>query len=139
MPDGAEVYIDTAGLQEFLRSPNGPVARHLMIVGERIRVRTRASLKQGFPQDFLGPTIVKRVVPSPDGPTVRVGSEHVRTKPHPIDAPDPTEGRPNPHLRFLWPKVGPGFFYAKHVNHPGSNFTKYLGRKLSDALQSVPL
>jgi hypothetical protein len=136
MPDDARVHIDSVATQKFLRADNGPVGRYLMVAGERVKVKTKKSLKDGFPSDFLGPQLVKRIVRTQDGPTVRVGADHIKTKPHPIDAPDPSPGRPRPALRFQSNR-GPAFFYTRHVDHPGSDFTKYLGDKLNDAVNDV--
>lgn len=119
---------DPAGVAEVLRGPNGPVARHVIVVAEEVRQATIRSLTPGFPREFLGPTIVKRITPSGDGVHVQVGSAKVKTRPHPIEG--------NPLLVFDWPKAG-GVVYLRHVNHPGSNLGPYLARKLAEAVAAV--
>lgn len=121
----SRVVISEAAVAAFIRNPDGPVGRRLMVVAEDVRQRTKGSLKEGFPRDFLAPTIVKRMVMTADGPSVQVGSDHTRTQPHVI--------RGNPLLVFHWPKAGRVVYFRK-VNHPGSNFDRYLVEKLVAAL-----
>lgn len=128
LADG-EVILNMAAVREYMRTPDGPVMRRLMVVGDAVKVRTVASLKSGFPQDFLGPTIVKRTVMTADGPAVEVGSSKTKTDAHPIAG--------NPILAFKWPKQGGGMFFFRSVNHPGSNFDKYLSSKLKAALAEI--
>ena len=67
---------------------------------------------------------------------MQVGSAHVKTKPHVIAG--------NPTLAFQWPKgerllgqpKGTVFFF-RQVNHPGSDFSKYLLKTLRKALATV--
>lgn len=120
-----EVIIDPVAIAEFIRNPDGPVGRRLMVIAEAVRQDTKASLKPGFPQDFLGPTIVKRMVMTDEGPKVQVGSDHTRTQPHVIQG--------NPLLRFHWAKAGRVVYFRK-VNHPGSEMGPYLMEKLVTAL-----
>lgn len=124
----AKVIISEAAVQAFIRNPDGPVGRRLMVVAEAVKTATIGSLKEGFPKDFLGPTIVKRMVMTDEGPNVQVGSDHTRTQPHII--------RGNPLLVFHWAKVGRVVYFRK-VNHPGSNFDNYLITKLVAALEQV--
>lgn len=123
-----DIIINQPAVQTYLRAPNGPVGRRLMVVGEAVRAATVASLKPGFPLDFLGPSIVKRMVATGDGPRVQVGSAHTMTQPHVI--------RGNPTLVFHWAKAGRVVYFRK-VNHPGSNFDHYLTEKLVAALAAV--
>ena len=111
-----------------MRAPDGPITRHLMVIAEAVKVATIASLKPGFPKDWLGPQIVKRVVPGADGPSVLVGVANTKTKPHVI--------RGNPLLTFYWPKAG-RVMVLRSVNHPGSEMGPYLARKLTDALGAI--
>lgn len=126
--DQVRVVISEAQVREFIRNPDGPVGRRLMVVAEAVRQATKDSLKDGFPKQFLGPTIVKRMVMTEEGPKVQVGSEHTRTQPHVIQG--------NPLLVFHWAKVGRVVHFRK-VNHPGSNFDHYLMVKLVAALDKV--
>ena len=128
MADMSRVVISDQMVQAFIRLPDGPVARRLAVIGEAVKVKTVGSLKEGFVRDFLGPTIVKRTVMTEAGPVVQVGSEHTKTQPHII--------RGNPLLVFHWPKVGRVVYFRK-VNHPGSNFNRYLVEKLVASLEVV--
>lgn len=144
------VKINGAASSEFVRTPDGPIGRYLMVIGEQVKTTTIASLSAhppgGWPRVFLGPTIVKRGMNSGDGYVVRVGTDKVKTKPHIIGDPGrPANGKPL--LRFKWPKGaaagapgGPdanGYFHFALVHHPGSDFTKYLSRKLAEATELV--
>lgn len=132
-----KIVLDTGQITDALLAPDGPVVRQMMVMGEAIKVATVAKLKPGFPRDFLGPYIVKRVVA---GPKVQVGSMRTQTKPHVI--------RGNPTLVFPWAKGdrlirfptgqhGPGLYFFRKVNHPGSNMGPYLAKKLLEAMHEV--
>lgn len=118
--------LDAAAIAAMLRSQDGPVFRHLSVVATRIQARTKASLKEGFPSEFLGPRIVKRFGQDSASLFVEIGSSVVTTRPHPIVG--------NPILAFPWPKRGGGVFYFRSVQHPGSNFGPYLRGKLLEAV-----
>lgn len=122
------VNISQSAVSSYMQQANGPVARKMFVVGEAVKVATIASLKQGFPRDFLGPKIVKRTVNTADGPGIQVGAVDTKTKPHGIDG--------NP-LAFKWPAMGAGMFFFRHVNHPGSELGPYLQKKLIEALETV--
>ena len=124
----ARVVVDPAEVQRFVRNPDGPIARRMMIVAEAVRQETIASLKEGFVADYLGPTIVKRTAETDEGLRIVVGSEHTRTQPHVING--------NPLLVFFSPKAGRTLF-VRSVNHPGSDFRNYLLERLSNALRVV--
>lgn len=124
----AIVNINPTALSEFMRGPGGPVVRKMTLIGESVKLRTIAGLKSGFPRDFLGPQIVKRVTMTEQGPWVIIGAVRLRTQPHPIVG--------NPLLVFYWPKVGRVVAFRR-VNHPGSNFGQYVSTKLLAALASI--
>lgn len=128
MSEEFRVIINHEAVHSFMRLPDGPVARRMLVVGEAVRARTIKSLKPGFPRDFLGPTIVKRTVMTDHGPAVQVGSAHIKTRPHII--------RGNPYLAFTSRKTGK-LVVTRMVHHPGSDFTNYLSKKLTDALDAV--
>src|ERR1051326_4232857 len=119
------VHVDPTSLAAFMRGPGGPVVRKLTVIGETLKLRTIASLKSGFPRDYLGPQIVKRISMTEQGPIVYVGAVNLKTKPHPIVG--------NPLLVFFWPKVGKVVAFPR-VNHPGSDFSRYLSIKLLENL-----
>lgn len=125
---GQKIVIEPAAIADFIRSPNGPVFRGMLVLGDRVRVATVASLNPGFPRNFLGPRVVVRTDLTPGGPRVLVGADKVRTRPHRIQG--------NPVLVF---KKGGRTIFARHVNHPGSDFTRYLREKLTAALRVVRL
>jgi hypothetical protein len=60
---------------------------------------------------------------------VFVGTDHVKTEPHPIIG--------NPVLAFNWPKLGGGTAFFRSVQHPGSDFTAYVQNKLVEAVEKV--
>lgn len=133
---------DPRALAELLRSPNGPVFRHMAVRVERVRQAARkqvgysrtAQLSPGVErsgrQAHLRDTILTRVLVDGRGnPTWIVGSEsriallhHEGTRAHQI------HGRPL--LAFFWPKAAgdanQGRMFLRHVNHPGSRPNRYL-------------
>ncbi len=113
---------------DFMRQTDGPVVRRFLVLGERVKETAKASLRAGFPRDFLGPLIVKRVVMASNGPHVLVGADKVKTQPHVIQG--------NPVLVFFWPKAGQTM-YLRYVNHPGSDFAEYLIRKLTESMSTL--
>lgn len=123
------VKVDTAAIKAFLNDPNGPVARDVMVRATAVQQKAKASLKSGFPSDFLGPSIVKRLQMVDGAPHVFVGSSKVKTKPHIISG--------NPMLAFKWPRMGSGMFFFRTVHHPGSDFNQYLTEKLVAALPAA--
>lgn len=127
----AEFVIDGAAVAAMMRDPGGPVGRKMIVIGEAVRVRTVASLKDGFVREWLGPRVVKRFVTNGDGVGVQVGSDKVKTNEHRI----PLEGN-GPPLAFDWPKAGGLVFFA-NVKHPGSDFSNYLQKQLAAAVDSI--
>ncbi len=122
----AGVTIDPAALAAFVADGNGPVMRHLMVVGERVKQNWIAQMPEGFVHDFFAGKIVKRVVSTDGKPSVRVGTDTVKTEPHPIDG--------NPLLVF---DVGGFTVFTTHVDHPGSDFSDYLTRTGKQALANT--
>lgn len=125
------VHIDSGLIAAFLRSPDGPVVKALGAAADKVQTETRRTLKEGFPSDFLGPRVVKRITMAADGVHVLVGADNTKTAPHSIDG--------NPMLVFEWgPPNGPGgTVFFRHVNHPGSDLGPYLGTKLVAALEAI--
>jgi hypothetical protein len=134
----SSIRVDEAILDEYIRAPDGPVARHLLVVADVVKRLTVDSLKPGFPQDWLGPWVLKRTVQTATGIAVQVGSSHTHTKPHEIHG--------NPWLAFE-SKGGGGYGAGtmvyldarkgQIVHHPGSNMAPYLEKKLKEALDAV--
>lgn len=124
------LVIDGAEMARMLRSPTGPVGRHLI---ERATVfqkaaRDQASRKSGCLQDSM----VKRVESHDGEIAVRVIADttpcsptrtsyslyvHEGTAPHVIMAHDPSKP-----LAFFWANGpdGPGMYFFTQVNHPGT-------------------
>lgn len=128
----SSIRVDEAIVLDFMRLPNGPVARHLMVVADVVKQRTVDSLKPGFPRDWLGPWVLKRTVQTERGIAVQVGSTHTHTKPHEIHG--------NPWLAFEGRTGGMVYLDARKgqiVHHPGSNMAPYLEKKLREALDAV--
>jgi hypothetical protein len=127
-----KVVIDPVLFKAFMDEPGGPVMRHMMVVGERVKKAWLDSMpekgKDGWPRSFFAKKIVKRIKMTEHGPSVEVGTNTTKTEPHPIDG--------NPLLVFDWPKAG-GVVYLRHVNHPGSDFTEYLNKTGKAALEKT--
>lgn len=124
----AKVQIDAAKLGAYLRQANGPVMRKMMTAGEVVKRETINSMNSEFPRKFFGTSLVKRLEMHADGPHVFVGASRTKTKPHPISG--------NPLLVFFWPKAGKTM-YLRNVNHPGSDFTAYITKKLKQGLNAA--
>lgn len=125
------LILDGAAVAEMLRSPAGPVGRHLMTRATLFQNAARAQLaphrKSGCLEDTivkrfeeLGGELVIRVISdtSPCSPTRESYSlmVHDGTEPHPI-LPRQAGGV----LAFPWP-AGPtgGMFFTRSVEHPGT-------------------
>ena len=139
---GARVVLDPVKLAEVLRGPNGPVTRHLIVLGEKVKVKAKEECPVYEPPDSytashrarrpgtLRDSIVKRVVQGPTGVTVLVGSDdpvslwvHEGTEPHIIAA------SRKPRLVFFWKRVDAVVSF-KFVNHPGTQPNRFLIRAL---------
>lgn len=135
----SRVVIDPAKLAAFIRDPSGPVVRHLIEQGERVKqeaVRTCPVYKgdttfRARRPGTLRDSIVKRVVEENGVPAVLVGSAdpvalwvHEGTSPHEI------RPRRKPRLVFFWPKAGRVVAFKK-VDHPGTAPNPWLARALN--------
>lgn len=131
--------IDSRALQQVLNSPDGPVARHLMVVGDMVKDRARQRVGVSSPAQrvtragggqHLRDAIVKRMVPAPSGVEVRVVAElpharyhHDGTEPHTIT---PVRAKA---LRFT---VGGRVVFAVRVQHPGTRANPFLTDAAAD-------
>ena len=130
------VRLDDAAMSDLLRSPNGPVGRHVMDLGTQ--VRDRAAPKVGVSatghgigasgaQQHLRDALIVRPASDEKGFAVLVGAElghaelhHRGTQPHVIRPRNVTV------LRFPTSPGGATFVFAKEVNHPGTKPNPYL-------------
>lgn len=134
------LVINPVALAALMNAPEGPVVRHMISDGEKVK-QEMIRLAPVGKDDPLGGAradggpgnlrnhIVKRVVLGDKGVTVLVGVEHVKyaewvvkgTAPHVI------EGKPL--LVFFWPKVGRVVAFPR-VNHPGTKANNFMQRAL---------
>lgn len=138
----AKVVIDARKLDQLLSSPDGPVVRHAMKLGDQVKDRARQRVgvsrtpqrttRSGGAQ-HLRDTIVKRLYPSGQGVEVRVIAEaphaihhHDGTDPHVIE---PVRAKA---LRFV---SGGAVVFAVRVQHPGTKANPFL----TDAARDVGL
>lgn len=130
------VDIDLNAIQVFMKDPNGPVNRYMAVIAEAVKQATLSQI-HGYALEFLGPTIVKRLVMMDDGPHYLVGSANTKTQEHWITG--------NPLLAFAWPnnpfpsdkQPKGGIFYFRKVHNMGSDFAPYLTERLLTALTVV--
>jgi hypothetical protein len=139
---GARVVLNPVKLAEVLRGPNGPVTRHLIVLGEKVKIKAIQECPVYVPPDpytaahrqrrpgTLRDSIVKRVVEGPLGVTILVGSDdpvslwvHEGTVAHTITA------RLKPLLVFFSKRAN-GVIRVKSVNHPGTQPNRFLIRAL---------
>lgn len=129
-----KLVLDGARMQELLRSPLGPLGRHLIERGEIVKqaAKAQAPRKTGCLQD----SIVKRVEDYGDSFAIRIVSDttpcsptrtsyslwvHEGTQPHTITA------KNGGVLSFMWQGER---VYFKSVQHPGTKANKYLADNL---------
>lgn len=138
-----DVRLDAVAIERLLRSEDGPVARHLMTVGDEVKHRARGRVGVSDPAQrmtrsggaqHLRDAIVKRLVSDSRGFAVWVGAEldhahlhHEGTDAHPIE---PVRAKA---LRFRGP--GGMVIFATRVEHPGTRPNRYL----TDAAEDVGL
>lgn len=138
MPVSTVVVMDPKQLAAVLRSNRGPVTRHLIREGERVKQEARRiapiskNPRSGDEQGGnLRDHIVKRVANIGGDPAVLVVCEvpyalwvHEGTVAHVI-RPRKAGGR----LVFYWPKAGRVVSFPK-VNHPGTKPNRFLVKAL---------
>lgn len=130
------------GLAELLRSPAGPVFRHMVEDGEKVKTEARRIAPVGKPDPLGRPkaggtpnghlrdNIVKRVQQNSGGMKVLVGIfnvpyaywVHEGAPPHTITA------KKSNYLVFMGTE---GVVFTKTVNHPGNQPNRFLMRALS--------
>lgn len=136
------LVLNPAALAEVLRSPTGPVFRHMVVLGDKVKaeaVRIAPVGKpdplgrpkaDGSPNGQLRNSIVKRVEQNPKGVVVKVGVwtvkyaywVHEGAPPHKIEA------KKSNYLVFMGRN---GVVFTKSVNHPGNAPNRFLERALS--------
>lgn len=135
----AQVQLDSRAIADLLRGPQGPTARYLSLLAERVQVaaKRRVGYDANKPPGEQGgahlrDTIVKRITVSLGGVEVLVGSEHPiaylhheGTEPHEIRA------RNASVLHFTLPDGTEVF--VRSVHHPGTRPNRYL----TDAMKEV--
>lgn len=133
-----KLIIDGARLAELTRGPSGPVWRHLVERATMVQsvARTRCPVKTGTLRD----SIVKRAVEETStGLGIRVVATakyalfvHEGTTPHVIYAKNSSV------LAFNWPNGpnGPGVYFFKQVNHPGTKAVPFLRDALPVAIHA---
>ncbi|HEY4452388.1 MAG TPA: hypothetical protein VGN13_12435 [Solirubrobacteraceae bacterium] len=134
-----KLVTDGARMAELLRSPTGVVGRHLIARSTIVQAAAKAQAprKTGCLQD----TIVKRVEEDAiSGFAIRIVSDttpcspsrtsysyyvHEGTHPHVIEAKSGSLG-------FYWENGpdGPGMYYFKRVQHPGTRANRFLSDNL---------
>lgn len=138
-------------LADFLRSPSGPVGRHMISLGERVRDLAKQKVgydsrkPAGRPDASGGPnqaeggrhlrdTIVMRVLQDGDGVAVMVGSDHPIALLH-HEGTRPHEIRPR-RAKLLAFEVDGQVVFATVVHHPGTAPNRYLTESLHEVMSS---
>ncbi len=130
------LVIDGAEMARLLRSPTGPLGRHLIERGTVFQAAAKAQVGQHRRSGCLEDSIVKRVENLDGELVLRVISDttpcspnrtsysllvHDGTEPHDIVAP---EGKV---LAFYWANGpdGAGMYFMSAVHHPGTQPNRY--------------
>ncbi len=124
-PAAVRVIINDGATQAMLRSPAGPPARHVIVVGEKVKqeaIRTAPRVTGN-----LAAHIVKRITTQGGETVVLVGIENVPyaiwvvqgANPHPIVA------RRARVLVFFWERMGELVAFPS-VQHPGNQPNRFL-------------
>jgi hypothetical protein len=127
-----DIKLDRRGLDSVLRSQQGPVARHIRVVGQKTVVGAKALV--GVRTGRLRASIkMERDRSNPREYAVLVGSDvrhalvhHEGARRHRITAKSPSG-----MLRF---RRSGAVVYTHSVNHPGTRPRKYLTRALRAAM-----
>lgn len=131
------LIVDGAAVAELLRSPDGPMGRHMIRKATVFQAAARAQIAPHRKSGCLEDTIVKRLVEIDGHLAVRVISDtspcsptrtsyslfvHEGTQPHPIFA------KNGGLLRFFWANgpQGAGVYFFRSVNHPGTKPIRFL-------------
>lgn len=157
--DGGKLVLDPIAVNNLLHGADGPVVRELFVVGELVRQEAKRlvgvstpppsgvfpSRKRDSSGKFLKKStssstrkpgalrdsIVKRLVDSPSGPVMQIGSDdpvalwhHEGTQPHIIRA------KNAPKLVFYWARVGKVVAFVQ-VHHPGTKPNRFLVNALA--------
>lgn len=125
--------VDEAALDEVLHSAFGPIQRAMFAEAEDIRLHAASKIPRGErgPYTHQGPHMADQslvedtAVAGLPAFLIAFESDHAAfynfgTRPHEIRA------RNAPMLVFKWPKVGPGLFRFKKINHPGTDAHPFL-------------
>ena len=123
------VILNPVAIAELMRSPTGPVVRHMIVVGEKVKLEAiRIAPKR---TGNLSKHIVKRIGKADNGePNVLVGVwnvpyaiwVHEGAKPHDIY---PVNARV-----LAWQGSDGQMVFAAHVHHPGNKPNRFLVRAL---------
>lgn len=134
---GGQVFVilNPVAIAELVRSPAGPVMRHIIVVGEK--VKQVAILFAPKRTGNMSHHIVKRIVTSGDKPTVLVGVEnvdyaywvHEGTIPHDIF---PVNARV-----LAFPGSDGQMVFTQHVSHPGTKPNRFLVRALQHVVPGL--
>lgn len=133
MPD-AVLVIDGARMAELLRSPTGPIGRHM--IERATRVQMAAKAQAPHKTGCLADSIVKRIEETPLGIAVRIVSDTTPCSPsrtsyslfvHEGTAPHQIVARNAQALRF---EIGGQVIFVQSVNHPGTKPNRFLADNL---------
>jgi hypothetical protein len=142
---GSSLVYSPAALEEYVRSPSGPVFQFMMRGADRVVAAARNQIRLGHVRGGgaaalshgsqvthlnLRDTIVKRVISVGGLPVIKVGSDsdhalfvHDGTKPHIIRPKKPGGVLVFPGATAAGPN---GLVFARIVHHPGTKPNRYL-------------
>jgi hypothetical protein len=126
-----KLVLDGAAMQDLLRSPAGPVGRHMIERGELVKQGARANAPRK--SSCLQETIVKRVEENPEtGFLIRIVSDTSPCSPdrrsYSLDVHEGTR----PHIilpkqaKVLAFEMGGELIFATAVRHPGTRAQPFL-------------
>lgn len=134
---GGQVFVilNPVAIAELMRSPVGPVMRHMFVVGEKVKIEAiRLAPKRS---GNMSQHIVKRTASIDGKPSVLVGVENVKyaywvhegTVPHDIF---PVNARV-----LAFPGRDGKMVFTQHVSHPGTKPNRFLVRALQHVVPGL--
>lgn len=122
------VLLNPVAIAELMRSPAGPVMRHMIVVGEKVKLEAiRIAPKR---TGNMANHIVKRIATIGVHASVLVGVENVKYAYWVHEGSQPHDIYPVNARVLAWQSDAGDSVFAMHVHHPGNKPNRFLVRAL---------